>query len=1047
MANDLKREEDQAIPFLSETSGLNNASATGFSMGEDFNANDPFVVAEESGDVSINQRDQLINAEALIQGIDRAEAEAGIGQDLPASVPPVQAEYRPSVVPTAPAFGGPLSGVADKESSDLTRDLERLPGAPADYLASLNQAAVKGIVSVLDLGPLAFNASGWLSSKLPGVEGEPYYMGYPSEAIGELTGFGDKSKNMPFATDIIAAGKQTAIDLGLADEDILAGQEFSLDTSMMSEKDAQARLKQDPNSIFLNQAQRQKVAPYQFGIEIAAGGLTGTSLVSGGAINSLKSARNSIPIQQGLQLPEFLKQGRLIPRSRADLARNAQITTSTPNGFVKTAANPASIAAENKWTALSAISGTSAGLASNGDPLAMSAASIVFPSAIGIRGWFKQKGIQQTEILNQMVSTDGQVGMAIDGILKHATDPERVLQVAQEYLASGKQFPVSLGALTGDRGLLSFEKGLDIKNFKFALNELDRDSLEYFGTVLNDIGGQGVEASTQAYFNTRIAATEANLNAQLAEARNLAEHNLNSAGSKYENLETANIEFMRDMDGITGAQSAIEKSLWSEVGDATVNARRVLTKLKQARAEAFSTLTGKDESVKGMDKIISDLEKLASKSPGLSKSLGGVPAGQVDVKELIDMRSAITAKLREMAFEGKTGGFHKKLASDLQAIILDEIMASSTGSAYDEAANFTRNMHEMFDKTFFDAKDDISQIISNKMLVGQERGAQTADQILKVSGAEMGLGPLADKGIIGGTEQVILSSFAKSAVNSDATVRVKDAQKFLDNNAPFLRRFPETRQKIEAALESGQSAELAELVNKESLAALEDTAVALWVAPGLDTNRVIDKIISGRVKAPGDAVESLVTEASQDSTGKALAGLQRAFMDRLIESNAISKVANRNKLYPSLEKVFGKEQTKLIRSVFDDVDKVLDRSSVPITKDQHINSVLLSTIGKVMGANFGKRVAGSPLIMAGVGSKLMQTYLEQLPREAIDALIQEMITNPAAFASYKNTLPKLKNPDEAAGMLNQWLIMSGIQSNLTLRKDQREEERLSSTRI
>ena len=82
MANDLKREEDQAIPFLSETSGLNEASATGFSMGEDFNANDPFVVAEESGDVSINQRDQLINAEALIQGIDRAEAEAGIGQDL-----------------------------------------------------------------------------------------------------------------------------------------------------------------------------------------------------------------------------------------------------------------------------------------------------------------------------------------------------------------------------------------------------------------------------------------------------------------------------------------------------------------------------------------------------------------------------------------------------------------------------------------------------------------------------------------------------------------------------------------------------------------------------------------------------------------------------------------------------------------------------------------------------------------------------------------------------------------------------------------------------
>jgi hypothetical protein len=100
-----------------------------------------------------------------------------------------------------------------------------------------------------------------------------------------------------------------------------------------------------------------------------------------------------------------------------------------------------------------------------------------------------------------------------------------------------------------------------------------------------------------------------------------------------------------------------------------------------------------------------------------------------------------------------------------------------------------------------------------------------------------------------------------------------------------------------------------------------------------------------------------------------------------------------------------------------------------------------------MGANFGKRVAGSPLIMAGVGSKLMQTYLEQLPREAIDALIQEMVTNPAAFASYKNTLPKLKNPDEAAGMLNQWLIMSGIQSNLTLRKDQKEEERLSSTRI
>lgn len=1046
MANDLKRKEDQAIPFLSEASGPDSSLATGFSMGEDFNANDPFVVAEESGDVNINQRDQLINAEALIQGVDRAEAEAGIGQGLPLDMPPVQAEYRPSVVPVAPAFGGPLSGVADKESSDLTRDLERLPGAPADYIASLNQAAIKGVVSVLDLGPLAFNASSWLSSKLPGVEGEPYYMGYPSEIIDELTGIGNKSKKTPYASDLVAVAKQTAIDLGLADEDILAGQEFSLDTSMMSEKDAQEKIKQDPNSVFLNQAQRRKVAPYQFGLEIATSGFTGTGLVSGGAIKSLNAAKNA-PILTGLQLPEFLRQGRLIPRSRSDFNMGTLDLRKAPGGFLKTAANPASIASENKWTALSAISGTSAGLVSNGDPLAMSAASVAIPSAIGIRNWFKKKGIQQTEVLKQMASTDGQVGMAIDGLLKHATNPERVLKVAQEYLASGKEFPISLGALTGDRGLLSFEKGLDIKNFKFALNELDRNSLEYFGTVLDDIGGQGVEAATQGYFKTRIAAVEANLNAQLAEARNLAEHNLNAAGSKYENLESANIEFMRNMDGITANQGAIEKSLWNEVGDATVNARRVLTKLKQARAEAFKTLTGKDESVKGMDKIISDLEKLSSRSPGISKSLSGVPAGQVDVKELIDMRSAITAKLREMAFEGKTGGFHKKLASDLQAIILDEIMASSTGSAYDEAANFTRNMHEMFDKTFFDASDDISQIVSNKMLVGQERGAQTADQILKAAGAEMGVGPLAEKGIIGGTEQVILSSFAKSAVNSDGTVNVKHAQKFLDKEAPFLRRFPETRQKMEAALESGQSAELAELVSKESLAALEDTAVSLWVAGGLDTNRVIDKIISGRVKAPGDAVESLVMEASQDPTGKALAGLQRAFMDRLIESNAISKIANRNKLYPSIEKVFGREQTKLIRSVFDDVDNVLSRSKVPITKEQHLNSVLLSTVGKVMGANFGKRVAGSPLIMAGVGSKLMQTYFEQLPKEAIDALIQEMVTNPAAFASYKNSLPKIKTPDEAAGMLNQWLIMSGIQSNLTLRKDQREEERLSSTRI
>jgi len=87
-----------------------------------------------------------------------------------------------------------------------------------------------------------------------------------------------------------------------------------------------------------------------------------------------------------------------------------------------------------------------------------------------------------------------------------------------------------------------------------------------------------------------------------------------------------------------------------------------------------------------------------------------------------------------------------------------------------------------------------------------------------------------------------------------------------------------------------------------------------------------------------------------------------------------------------------------------------------------------------LGAKIGAQFGQSPLIMANVGGRVMEKVLEKIPQDKMSLLVDEMLLDPTQFASYVKKVDKIKNVDEAVAMVHQWLLIAGVQTNLSIRQ-------------
>lgn len=1025
------------------------------------------------------------------------------------------------------------------EFNDIGSEVNKMPGVGIDYAETLSQGAIRGMLSVLDIGPMAWNALSWANNKMGGLQTTS--IEYPSKIIGDLTGLGSRNTNEINFGTLDAAASQTIRDVASSKvvKDVKGNiiEALGGEAAPEGEKDVRPlkglfgdEIKAEDLGFAdnpLTAEQRRSIAPFEFGLEIASAAATGAGLMAFGGMRSLNQAREFLPIAQKAGINPFFAEGRLIPRSLDDLK---QLKTPAPAVPTRTGASKAAviaaskegIKAEAKFAALSSLSATSVGLATNGDPLAMTIASLLVPTSFAAYKGVKDFRTRKQDEVLKILGKDGQEFMALENILLHSSDRDAVIDKVREWAASGQKFPGTLGALTGDKGLLSWEKGRKAQGFNAEMRDMDRDSLEFLSNSLSEIQKNGSEESLNKWLQMRIAAEESDAEMMLDNARQTTEDILEAKGTKYESLEDANRAQEIQTEAVLANMEEKHQALWNQVPDEDlVNVSEVYRTFKDKMNSILDTETAKSMGSKGYAEELNILKSLAKisddvgastgsstpsllsqlikdnsvkltkkeaneygydfggwyyKDPDTNKLNGSYTTKKelvndiegdplyfgidikpteevvesvedvfVSAKELIDLRSAINAKTRQLRSPGKaeSNKFNAKFASEFQDTLLNGInSAPNVSPAYTEAANYTRLLKQTTDKTAKNLALDDAATTDQRILKANERGAKPADEIISQARFANEQGVEGAQDLLQATEEVGISSFASAAISPEGVVNVKAANNWIKNHAPFLRRFPNARARMERIADTGDAENLAQESAKLTRSSREKSvAVNLIQSPNaIDT---VDKLLAGKLKGGFQkGVDDLLEDISQtQDPAESLRGLQVLILDRLSHNMTFASKNYRFKVDPLLKQVFGDEAYNNIKQIYDDVDNVMARKSVGMTRDEYKQDLLKTTIGKVLGARIGSQFGQSPLIMANVGGRVMERLLTKIPGEQIDEITNAMLLNPQEFIDYVDKVDKIDNVNEAVSMLHQWMLIAGVQGEMYRTGSKEVEER------
>ena len=497
----------------------------------------------------------------------------------------------------------------------LQRDLEVLPGTTPDYLTAGGQSLARGVYSVLDIGPLAYNVAAWAGDKIDNITGDrsdPTYIDFPSDIIGEVTGGGDRYKSEVSLGPLKGALAQTERDIREA-----LGQEFEPTDPLTLLGDEVTSSDLALSESRLTPRQQADFTPYAFGLELAGGVAGGGALGFMGGVGSV--SRQSAQMISRPATTKMAQEGRIIPRSLKDLdvAVSAPVRAE-PSKIALSLASPQALKAELAYGGLGALSATGAGLVFDGNPIAMTAASIAVPGIWGARNFFKNRSANKAEMSRIFLEQDGQYAIAVDSILKHAENPTEALSQLKLALrlAEEKGTPMStLGMMTGDRGIIAFENGMKRSGTGFGAEALrmDQDAIEAYKGMVQAIEANGVEASANAYLAAQRQMLTDELDGMERQIKEQVAHELDVAGTPLASTEDAS-KVQRNMyEAATAKWSQIKSELYKNIpkDEKQINATEFVEGFEEEFNLVFRTDQAREDAIKGLESQMRNLRATA----------------------------------------------------------------------------------------------------------------------------------------------------------------------------------------------------------------------------------------------------------------------------------------------------------------------------------------------------------------------------------------------------------------------------------------------------
>ena len=623
-------------------------------------------------------------------------------------------------------------------------------------------------------------------------------------------------------------------------------------------------------------------------------------------------------------------------------------------------------------------------------------------------------------------------------------------KVAQQEVISGGGDPAKLAAIlrasgdtsqtsaqiTGDERLLAIENQLvsESSTFSDEIGKQTKQAIAEFNEAYRQAITSGDPELVRQAAEARRAKVLGILDARVKDAEKKAQQ-VASTTLRTTDPNAANVRAREILDEELSVARSTEKQLWSAVDrNSVVEADNFLSQYNELKGE----LT--------VGESLPEPVAALAKSLGKARTKQGLAKGETTSGDLLRARSRYLERAREARANNSFGDARRyQLLADAMLDDLDVVVGETASTA----RAFSRELNNKFTKGFvgktlgFD-RDGSLRVAPERTIESAVAGSDV-QQRLNLQAQQAAAGNQSDALLQ--QQQDFFTNLAARTTNFDGSVNPDKLQTFINNNADTLRSLgledvltnvTTQRRLADRVAQQAQSADT--FINQKSAAArlLKVNNVSEAITKALRSGNVAGEI--------GDYARL----AKRSGNPAVLDGLRYGIYETLLDSATVpnSGLISGNRL----EQLFNaKSGGKTLKQTLVDTGALtsgqannIDRL---IRKTKQFEAALANTsraedllggediffdlLLRAGGANIGSlgaaaQATGTPLVLAGAGSRAARKIGDQIPKLKVRNVIAEALKDPKLMATLLEKPTGIKGRASQNKRLNAILVQAGI---------------------
>jgi GH24 family phage-related lysozyme (muramidase) len=612
----------------------------------------------------------------------------------------------------------------------------------------------------------------------------------------------------------------------------------------------------------------------------------------------------------------------------------------------------------------------------------------------------------------------------------------RIVENPEDALAGLREETItdlSVAQRTGDKGIIALERTLAKNNPALAKQFEQRDA-ENMEKLVQSLGAdKGNIAATRDYLQGRSDDLLKTLDYRVQKAVTNAEDKLATVTPNMRQSEASTIVY-GELDKAYRDAVATEGKLWRSIPNAAMSPART----KKAYREILKSTPRAQ-----MDDIPDIARKL------LAPANQGGMSGFENVRELQGLRSKLLEESRIARASGQRN--KARIADELADNILDDLGAKAesaqgkTGEALRRALDYSAGLNKTY------RQGDIGTVLGTNRLGGERVAPELTLNKLISSGGIRGdiniddmLEAADSPQTRQGMQDFLLNQFQTKATR-DGQINVRAAEKFINDNADIMTRFPDMQDAIKQAAKAQTSRAMAEGRTRSITSALtkkkQSQTALILEAP---VNKEIKSILSSQnpkesasavmnlVRRSPEAVEGLKSGVAEHLINKSLVGSPDGFGKRMISGNKLLEALRTKGELSAYKEIIGNDGVSALAKIGRELSKI-EKAKSPATLDAILNdapNMLLNNVATTMGARFGAKLgagtSGASLKTASLMSNQANKIMRHLTNNHAEDLLIQAVQDPQLMEALLTNIKTTSGQKKAAQKLNAWMMGPGL---------------------